>query len=379
MTLVGQSAQATQVPFIDLAPSHAPLKEQLLREIGDLIDSGAFANGSHVSAFEKAFAAYCGTAECVGVANGLDGLRLSLLAAGVGAGDEVIVPAMTFVATFEAVAQTGATPVPVDISLLDYGLDLDAVRGAVGPRTRAVMPVHLYGQLADTAGLSHIAAEHDLIVIEDACQAHGASRDSIAPGALTLAAAFSFYPGKNLGAMGDAGAVVTNDRGLADRLRALREHGQVAKYRHEYDGYTSRLDTIQALVLLHKLPLLERWNDERRRVAERYLDELEGIDGLGLPPVAPGSHPVWHLFVVRTGDPTSLADQLANRGIRTGRHYPEPPHLSGAWRRLGRGEGSFPVAEALAHECLSLPIYPGISDDQVNAVIAAVRGYFDVA
>jgi len=379
VTPVSQNAQVTQVPFFDLAPSHAPLKEQLLLEIGDLIDSGAFAGGPHVSEFEKAFAAYCGAAECVGVASGLDALRLTLLAAGVGAGDEVIVPAMTFVATFEAVAQTGATPVPVDISLLDYGVDLDAVRSAVSPSTRAVMPVHLYGQLSDMAGLSRIAAEHDLVVIEDACQAHGASRDSIAPGALALAAAFSFYPGKNLGAMGDAGAVITNDGELAIRLRALREHGQVAKYRHEYDGYTSRLDTLQALVLLHKLPLLARWNEERRHVAERYLDELEGIDGLGLPPVAARSRPVWHLFVVRADDRSSLADYLANRGIRTGLHYPEPPHLSGAWRRLGRGESSFPVAEGLAKECLSLPIYPGISDDQVDAVIAAVRSYFDVA
>jgi dTDP-4-amino-4,6-dideoxygalactose transaminase len=374
---MGQTTPVMGVPFLDLAPSHAPLKAKLLLEIGELIDAGDFANGAQVAEFEQAFARYCGTSASVGVANGLDGLRLSLLAAGVGRGDEVVVPAMTFVASFEAVAQVGATPVPIDISSADYGLALDALQSAIGSRTRAVMPVHLYGQLVDMGGLSSIADAHDVVVIEDACQAHGATREGIAPGSKSRAAIFSFYPGKNLGAMGDAGAVITNDDELADRLRALREHGQVAKYLHEYEGYTSRLDTLQALVLLQKLPLLDRWNAERRHVAGRYLDDLAGLDGLVLPPVAPDSEPAWHLFVVRTRDPQAFAGHLAERGVRTGRHYPEPPHLSGAWRHLGHPKGSFPVAEELARECVSLPIFPGMSDDQVDTVVVAVRDYFN--
>jgi dTDP-4-amino-4,6-dideoxygalactose transaminase len=381
--IVRAVAQATtrsaSVPFLDLGPSHAALKDALLVEFGELIDSGVFANGPAVADFERAFADYCGARECVGVANGLDGLRLSLLAAGVGRGDEVIVPAMTFVATFEAVSQAGATPVPVDITDLDDGLDVERVQAAVTERTRAILPVHLYGQLCDVRRLAEVAAEHDLALVEDACQAHGAERDGITPGKLGLAAVFSFYPGKNLGAMGDAGAVITDDPELAARLRALREHGQVAKYRHEYDGYTSRLDTMQALVLSHKLPRLDSWNDERRRIAMRYLAGLAEVDDLRLPRIAPESKPVWHLFVVRTADPAALARFLSARGIASGRHYPEPPHLAGAWRHLGHGRGSYPAAEALAQECLSLPVYPGMSDDQVDAVIRGVRDFFRVA
>jgi dTDP-4-amino-4,6-dideoxygalactose transaminase len=364
------------VRFLDLGPSHAALKAELLEEISALIDSGAFANGPQIAAFEGAFANYCGTAECVGVANGLDGLRLALLAAGIGPGDEVVVPAMTFVATFEAVAQTGATPIVVDVTGSDFGLDPALVEGAVTPATRALMPVHLYGQLADMRRLVELADRHRLAIVEDACQAHGASRDGVSPGSASLAAVFSFYPGKNLGAMGDAGAVVTDDADLALKLRALREHGQVAKYRHEYDGYTSRLDSIQALVLAHKLEHLDRWNGERRAIATQYTEALSGVGDLQVPVTAPESTHVWHLYVVRTADPDGLAAFLHERGIGTGRHYPEAPHLSAAWRRLGHGEGDFPVAEAVARECLSLPIYPGLRTEQVETVVAGVRAYF---
>jgi len=370
------ATKVTPVPFLDLAPSHAPLKSRLLQEIGDLFDSGAFTNGPQVREFETAFAAYCGAAECVGVASGLDALRLTLLAAGVTSGDEVIVPAMTFVATFEAVSQTGATPIPVDVSKNDYGLDPAAIRAAVTPRTRAIMPVHLYGQLVDMTSVAAIANDQGIPIVEDACQAHGASRDGLAPGDAALAAAFSFYPGKNLGAIGDAGAVITDDPELAARLRGFREHGQVAKYKHEYDGYTSRLDTLQALVLLLKLPFLDTWNGERRTIADQYLGALAGLPDLHLPPVAPASEPVWHLFVVRTSDPGSLAAFLAARGIQTGRHYPEPPHLSPAWGHLQHMTGSFPVTEMLARECLSLPIYPGMPESHVSAVIDGVHEYF---
>jgi dTDP-4-amino-4,6-dideoxygalactose transaminase len=364
------------VRFLDLGPSHAALKADLLDEISSLIDSGAFANGPQIAAFEAALADYCGTAECVGVANGLDALRLTLLAAGIGPGDEVIVPAMTFVATFEAVAQAGAKPVVVDVTDTDFGLDPALVEQALTPATRALMPVHLYGQLADLRPLIELAGRRDVAIVEDACQAHGAARDGISPGSATLAATFSFYPGKNLGAMGDAGAVVTDDAELATKLRALREHGQVAKYRHEYDGYTSRLDTIQAIVLARKLEHLDRWNAERRAVAARYSEALDGVGDLLLPATAPGSTHAWHLYVVRTADPEGVATFLRERGIGSGRHYPEAPHLSAAWRPLGYSKGDFPVAEALARECLSLPMYPGLTEEHVETVVAGVRAYF---
>jgi dTDP-4-amino-4,6-dideoxygalactose transaminase len=238
------------------------------------------------------------------------------------------------------------------------------------------MPVHLYGQMTDMQGLLELASAKDLTIVEDACQAHGATRDGLHAGASGRAAAFSFYPGKNLGAFGDAGAATTNDGDLAARLRALREHGQTRKYHHDYEGWTARLDTIQALALSLKLPLLDGWNDERRQVAAFYGEALAGVGDLVLPPVPPGSEPVWHLYVVRTDDPAALAGHLAERGIGTGRHYPEPAHLSPAYRHLGYGEGSFPLAERIAAEVLSLPIFPGMTQAQQEEVAEAVRAYF---
>jgi len=365
------------VPFLDLRPSQEPLKERLLEEIGDLFDSGAFTNGPPVGQFEAAFAGYCGTAECVGVASGLDALRLGLLAAGIEPGDEVVVPAATFVATLEAVTQAGAVPVVADVSENDYCLDPSASAAAVGSKTRALMPVHLYGQAADLLPLRGVAAAARLLLVEDACQAHGAVRDGLRAGSAGTFAAFSFYPGKNLGAAGDAGALVTNDESVAATIRALREHGQTAKYVHAREGWTARLDSIQALVLLHKLPLLDRWNEERRQAASYYAEALAGVGDLVLPRVARGSSPVWHLYVVRTADPETLATSLRERGIGTGRHYPEPVHLTAAYAHLGYRPGEFPVAEALARECLSLPIFPGITEAQLEAVAAAVRAFFD--
>jgi dTDP-4-amino-4,6-dideoxygalactose transaminase len=365
------------VPFLDLAPTHAPLKEALLEEIGELFDTGAFTNGPAVGRFEEAFAAYCGVDHCVGVASGLDALRLGLLATWLEAGDQVIVPAATFVATLEAVCQAGGVPVLADISDDDYGLDPAAAAAAVDSRTRALMPVHLYGQMADMRALRTVAEKHALAVIEDACQAHGAERDGLRAGSAGGAAAFSFYPGKNLGAAGDAGAFVTNDGDASSRLRELREHGQTAKYVHALEGWTARLDTIQALVLSHKLPLLDEWNEQRRVAAAFYEDGLAGVGDLRLPRTASGSAPVWHLYVVRTADPTALALCLRERGIGTGRHYPDPVHLTGAYAHLGYRRGDFPVAEALSRECLSLPIFPGIDEAQLAAVVDGVRSYFD--
>jgi dTDP-4-amino-4,6-dideoxygalactose transaminase len=370
--MLTDAALTLPVPFLDLRSSHDELKAELLDEFGKLIDSNAFTNGPAVAAFEAAFAAYCRREACIGVASGLDALRLALLAAGLEPGDEVLVPANTFIATFEAVSQAGGTPVPVDVSETDLNIDAAAARAAITPKTRFVMPVHLYGQLADMRALEELG----LPIIEDACQAHGATRDGIAAGELGLAAAYSFYPGKNLGAFGDAGALVADDGELVAGVKALREHGQRAKYDHHLVGYTARLDTIQAIVLAHKLPLLDGWNDQRRAAAALYGDALAGVGDIELPPVAPNSDPVWHLYVIRTADPQALALHLRGREIGTGFHYPEPAHLSKAYRSLGYRAGSFPVTEEAAGRLLSLPIFPGITDAQIEAVVDGVKSFF---
>jgi dTDP-4-amino-4,6-dideoxygalactose transaminase len=375
MAMVAQTP-GREVPFMDLDAAHGSLKEDILAGVAELIDSGAFTNGPQVGEFEAAFAEFCGSPFAVGVANGLDGLRLAFLAAGIEAGDEVIVPANTFVATLEAVTQSGGRPLLVDATERDYNLDVDAFADAATSRTRYVVPVHLYGQMADMRALLQRAESAGLVVVEDACQAHGASRDGLRAGAAGVAGAFSFYPGKNLGAFGDAGAVVTDDGELADTVRMLRQHGERAKYEHELEGYTARLDTLQAIVLLHKLPHLAAWNEQRRSIARLYGEALDGLGDLRLPPVPPGSEPVWHLYPVRTGDPAALGAFLGIRGIGTGRHYPTPVHLTQAYAWLGYGRGAFPVAEALAAELLSLPMFPGMSEDDVGAVAAGVADYF---
>jgi dTDP-4-amino-4,6-dideoxygalactose transaminase len=374
---VQETPRRAAVPFLDLVPMHAPLKERILTEFGELLDSGSFTNGPAVARFEEAFAAYCRVDHCVGVASGLDALRLGLIALGLEPGDEVVVPAATFVATVEAVTQAGGVPVLADVSDDDYCLDAAGAAAAAGPATRALLPVHLYGQLADMRSLATVAARAGLAIVEDACQAHGAERDGIRAGSGGTAAAFSFYPGKNLGAAGDAGALLSNDPAAAAAVRALREHGQTSKYVHDREGWTSRLDTIQALFLAHKLPFLDCWNDQRRVAAAFYGEELHGVGDLRLPPVPDGSSPVWHLFVIRTGDPAALGGFLRERGIGTGRHYPDPIHLTEAYARLGYRAGEFPVAEALSRECLSLPIFPGITESQLGAVIDGIRAFFD--
>jgi dTDP-4-amino-4,6-dideoxygalactose transaminase len=373
---MGSGKTAVGVPFLDLAPSHAPLKAAILEEISTLIDSGAFTNGPQVATFEKAFAQFCGTQHCVGTGSGLDALRLALIAAGAQPGDEVILPANTFAATLEAVIQAGAKPVLVDITESDYNLDAAAVEAAITLRSGFLLPVHLYGQLAEMSALTKIARAHDLAVVEDACQAHGAERDGFRAGAGGLVGCFSFYPGKNLGAFGDGGACVTDDEELAAHVRALREHGQRRKYFHDFEGYTARLDTIQALALLHKLPLLAGWNEERRAAALFYAEAIADVGDLVLPPVPKGSSPVWHLFVVRTAKPMELAGFLRERGVGCGHHYPIPLHLLPAYERLGYENGSFPVTERLAAEAISLPIFPGITEAQLEAVVEAIGDYF---
>jgi dTDP-4-amino-4,6-dideoxygalactose transaminase len=372
----GSPAAHPSVPLVALDRVHRGLKAQLLDDIAELMDSGEFTQGPAVARFEEAFAAYCGSPDCVAVSSGLDALRLALLASGIEPGDEVVVPALTFVATFEAVAQTGGRIVVADVSEGDYCLDVEAAAAAVGARTRMLLPVHLYGQMADVRALGSIADREGLELIEDACQAHGSSREGFGAGTAGAAGAFSFYPGKNLGAMGDAGALVTSRPELAATARALREHGQTARYRHELAGYTARLDTLQALVLLRKLPLLDAWNREREAAAGFYAEALAGVGDLRLPWAAQASKHVWHLYVVRTGRREALAQFLLERGIVTGRHYPEPPHLTRAFGRLGYRRGRFPVAESLSEELLTLPLFPGITDEELQAVSDGVMDFF---
>jgi dTDP-4-amino-4,6-dideoxygalactose transaminase len=368
------------VPFVDLGPTNSAVRQRILERIGETIDRGDFTNGHAVAQFERELADHAGRRHCVAVSSGLDALRLSLVASGLAPGGRVIVPAMTFAATFEAVIQAGGLPVVVDVAEHDYNLHVDKTERAAAEGATHILPVHLYGQMADMRRLSRVAERYRLQIVEDACQAHGAQRDGVAVASVGRAAAFSFYPTKNLGAMGDAGALVTDDDALAEHALALRVHGETSKYHHDYVGYTARLDTIQAIVLLEKLPLLAKWNRQRRAAAQFYTDalaELESV-GLRLPPEPAGSDSVWHLYVVRTSKPQALATFLADRGIQTGRHYPHPPHLTPAYRNLGLGPGDFPVAEALAREGLSLPLYPGISEAQLAWVCESVHNYFGV-
>ena len=370
------AARTIRVPFVDLEHVNLPLRDGLLAGFSSLLERGDFIGGSEVECFEAAFAAYCGSARCVGTSSGLDALRLGLLAAGLEPGDEVIVPANTFIASFEAIAQAGGMPVAVDVSDADYNIDVEAAAAAVTRRTTFLLPVHLYGQMADMRAIRRLAERHELRILEDACQAHGAERDGLRAGSCATAAAFSFYPTKNLGAVGDAGALVTDDDAIADLAHALRQHGEVEKYRSLRPGYTARLDTLQALVLSCKLPLLDGWNQERAEAAAFYDLALAGVGDLQPPPRAAGSTPVWHLYVVRTARRDELMAHLADQGIATGRHYPEPPHLSDAFSHLAGGIGSFPVAERLADELLSLPLFPGIEREQLEAVIGAIRAFF---
>jgi dTDP-4-amino-4,6-dideoxygalactose transaminase len=364
------------VPFVDLRESTGAIREGLLGDIEELLDTGAFINGPAVESFEREFASACARRIAIGTASGLDALTIGLKALGLEAGDEVVVPAMTFIATFEAVVHAGGRIVVVDVAEDDSCMDPAAVAAAVGGSTRFLLPVHLYGQMADMRALGAIAADHGLAILEDACQAHGAQRDGLAAGAVGAAAAFSFYPSKNLGAMGDAGALVLDDDDAAAKARAIREHGETKKYHSDYVGLTSRLDTLQALVLRRKLPMLARWNAERARAAAFYDEALRGVGDLRLPTAVDGAKHVWHVYQVRTQDPEALCTHLGARGIGTKRHYPEAPHLSSAFADLGYSPGAFPAAEAIARETLSLPLFPGITDEQLQAVVDGVVDFF---
>ena len=361
------------IPFLDVAAANREVGAELDRAIGRVIVSGRFILGPELDAFESEWARYVGARGCAGVGNGLDALTLALRAMDVGPGDEVIVPGQTFVATWLAVTATGARPVPVDVDPGTANMDPARLEAAITPRTRVVMPVHLFGRLARMAEIAAIARDRGLRILEDAAQAHGARDENGMAGTLADAAAWSFYPGKNLGALGDAGAVTSNDPELLGRVRILRNYGSPVRYKHEVLGVNSRLDELQAAALRIKLLRLDAWNQRRAHVAGTYLRGLAGLgDRLALPPAAGAEHS-WHLFVVRLANRDALRDALATAGIDTLIHYPRPPHLQPAYAELGIPAGSLPVSEDFAARSLSLPIGPHLNADQVDRVIEVVR------
>lgn len=360
------------VPFLDLGRMNRAIAGELVEAAARVIESGWFVLGREVEAFEAEYAASCGATDCVGVASGLDALMLALRAFGIGEGDEVIVPANTYIATWLAVSQTGATPVPVEAEISTYNINPALIEAAITPHTRAILPVHLYGHPADMDPILAIARRHRLMVLEDAAQAHGARYRGQPIGAHGTAVAWSFYPGKNLGALGDGGAVTTSDAAIADALAVLRNYGSREKYHNEVKGWNSRLDELQAAFLRAKLPLLEEANRRRREVAARYLAGMAGA-ALVLPETAEWAEHAWHLFVVRHEDRDAFAARLKERGVATLIHYPVPPHLQPAYAELGMGPGSLPVSERIHREVLSLPIGPAMEETEVEQVIAAVR------
>jgi dTDP-4-amino-4,6-dideoxygalactose transaminase len=358
-----------QVPLVDLSIQTTDIEEEVRRGWDRVVARNAFVQGTEVAEFEEAFATYCGTKHCVGVGNGTDALELALRAVGVRPEDEVILPANTFVATAEAVVRVGAVPVLVDCDAGTYLIDPEQIANRVGPRTRALIPVHLYGQVADMDSIADALSGQPIAVIEDAAQAQGARRNGTMAGQFGAATGTSFYPGKNLGAWGDAGAVLTDSDQVANQIRALRNHGGERRYEHHWIGTNSRLDTLQAVVLLAKLRFLDSWNDQRRQAAERYHELLGGLDQVTLPSVPEGSSPVWHLYVVQVAERDRVLSTLQAAGVGAGIHYPNPIHHLSGWRHLGldRKDG-FPVAERAAERIISLPLYPGITAAQQERV-----------
>lgn len=361
----------TDVPFLDVRASYRSIRDEVDAAIGSVLDGGQYIGGEAVERFEREFAASCGADHAVGTGNGLDALTLILRALDVGPGDEVIVPAHTFIATWLSVTEVGAVPVPVEVLEDRFTIDPERVAAAIGPRTRAIVAVHLYGQPADLAELAGLAQEHRLALVEDAAQAHGATYRDRPIGAHGAAVAWSFYPGKNLGAFGDGGAVTTDDAVLAGRVRRLGNYGSTRKYEHVERGVNSRLDPIQAAVLSVKLRHLPAWNARRQAIADAYARGLVGT-ALALPRIAADRTSSWHLYVVRSGERDRLRAALADAGIETGIHYPVPPHLQGAFAGTLR-PGDLSRTERLAGAVLSLPIGPHLSDAQVERTIAAVR------
>jgi dTDP-4-amino-4,6-dideoxygalactose transaminase len=371
------SEQAIQrrIPFLDVGESYTELRDELDAAYKRVMEAGSFILGPEVDAFEHEFAQYCGARNTIGVGNGLDALEFALRAFELGPGDEVIVPSNTYIATWLAISNVGARPVPVEPVLATGNIDPDRVAAAITSRTRALLAVDLYGQPAEMTRITAIAKRHGLVTVEDAAQSHGATVDHRPVGSLADATAWSFYPTKNLGAFGDAGAVTTNDDVLADRIRLLRNYGSRVKYYNEIRGRNSRLDPLQAAVLRVKLRYLDEWNGRRRRLAARYIDALTECDTLELPNVADGVSHVWHVFTVRTRERDRFQTHLRERGVETLIHYPVPPHLSGAYADAGYTRGAFPLAERIADTILSLPIGPQLSQEDQDRVIDSVQAW----
>jgi dTDP-4-amino-4,6-dideoxygalactose transaminase len=373
-----RSRLAEAIPFLDLAAATAELRSDIDSAIARVLSSGWFLLGREIEEFESEWAAYTGVRHCVGVANGLDALHLILRAMDIGSGDEVIVPSNTYIATWLAVTYAGATPVPVEPDIATFNLDPARIEQAITARTRAILAVHLYGRPAPMKEIVDIAARHDLKVIEDAAQAHGAEVGSVKAGALGDAAGWSFYPGKNLGALGDAGGVTTNDHRLADRIRVLRNYGSRVKYHNVEQGFNSRMDELQAAVLRVKVKHLDAWNERRAALARIYRESFDGMP-MVIPSDVSGGRHVWHVFVIRAKERDRLQRFLSDRGVSTLIHYPVPPHLQPAYRALGYSRGAFPISERIHDEVLSLPLGPHLTSSQAQRVVHAVREYFQSA
>jgi dTDP-4-amino-4,6-dideoxygalactose transaminase len=362
------------IPFVDLKAQYQTIKVEIDQAMDRVISNTAFIGGEDLKQFDQEFAAYCGAKACVSVGNGTDALYIALRALGIGAGDEVITVAHTFIATSEAITQVGARAVFVDIEPDTMLMSADAVAAAVTSKTKAIIAVQLYGQPCDMDRVMAIAKEHSLKVIEDGAQAHGASWNGKRVGVLGDVACFSFYPGKNLGAYGDGGAIVSNDEALIKRAKMIANHGRLEKYTHEMEGVNSRLDGLQAAILRVKLPYLDKWNAGRQRVAARYLDKLQG-SGVVLPTIRSEANPVWHLFVVRVKNRDGFQAFLKEKGIATGVHYPIPLHRQQAYEYLNMSVGSLPVTEQVAASIVSLPMYPELSDSAIDEIVQAIFDY----
>lgn len=363
------------VPFMDLKSLHEPIKDEMNSAIQQVLESCAFAGGRFVDTFEKEFAGFCQCEHAIGVGSGTEALWLALLGLGIGTGDEVITVPNTFIATAEAISFCGATPVFVDIDERTYTMDPSLIEEAITPRTKAIIPVHLFGQMADMDSIMEIAGKYRLRVVEDACQAHGAEYKGKAAGSTGDAGCFSFYPGKNLGSIGEAGAVVTNDSVLAEKIKMFRDHGQTQKYLHRVIGWNARMDGIQAAVLSVKLKYLSEWNDARKLKAQNYDELLKDCDGLVTPSLASYGRHVYHIYAIRHKDRDNLMAALAAEGIGCGIHYPYPIHLQQAYQALGVAEGACPKTEQCASEFVSLPMFPHLKKEQIVFVAEAIKRY----
>ena len=364
-----------QVPFVDLQIQYRGFRDEVLAAVDKVFAQSAFILGDDVAQFEKEFASFCGTRDCVGVATGCDALLWALKACGVGPGDEVVTAANSYIATALAITASGARPVLVDCLPDSYEIDPVAVRAAMTPRTKAIIPVHLYGQAADMDALMALAAERGVAIIEDAAQAHGATYKGRLCGTFGRAGCFSFYPGKNLGAYGDGGAVTTDDPAIAQSIRMLRNYGQSKKYYHDVAGWNSRLDTVQAAILRIKLRHLADWNEARRRHAARYVEALRGLP-MELPREMPGNRHIYHLFVVQVDGREKFMEHMARHGVGCGIHYPVPIHLQAAYQELGYRAGDLPVTERIAPRLVSLPMFPEMTAEQVDYTCDQIRRYF---